>query len=101
MLLVACAGSSTTEDRAGAPACGEQVGRTVEHGVDALDTRAGSLLVHLPPCYDSESSSYPTLWLMHGGGATADMWVDHPLEIGSIADSLALDASSEKIFVPV
>jgi len=55
------------------------------------------VLVHLPPCF----GSYPTLWLMHGGGATADMWVDHPLEIGSIADSLALDASSEKIFVPV
>ncbi len=45
--------------------------------------------MHLPPCYDSEAGSYPTLWLMHGGGGTADMWVNFPLDIGATADALA------------
>ena len=98
VLVAACAGSDS--ERVGAPECGEQTGRTVEHEVDALSSRADSVLVHLPPCYDAESGRYPTLWLIHGGGTTADMWVNQPLDIGSIADSLALDGEPFVVVMP-
>ena len=98
MLVAACAAPNS--ERAGTPGCGERMGRTVDHEVAALSSRAESVLVHLPPCYDSESGRYPTLWLMHGGGTTADMWVNQPLDIGSIADSLALEGDPFVVVMP-
>ncbi len=98
--VVGCATSAGQAERVETPDCGERVGRTVDHPVDGVGDRASSVLVHLPPCYDSESGSYPTLWLMHGGLSRADMWVEFPLDIGAIADALAFDDAPFIVAMP-
>lgn len=101
LAIAACSGSSDqmAAERTGAPTCGDTDGRTVEHDVAELSTRANSVLVHLPPCYDVETSSYPTLWLMHGGGTTADMWVNAPIELPSVIDALTVSGDIEPVIV--
>lgn len=101
LLIASCAGSSdqNATERAGPPSCGDTIGRTVEHEVTSLSTRADTVLVHLPPCYDVETASYPTLWLMHGGGTTADMWLNVPIELPATIDALTVSGEVAPVIV--
>ncbi|MFK7916884.1 MAG: alpha/beta hydrolase [Ilumatobacter sp.] len=97
----ACAGNSegTAADRVDVLTCGETGGETVEHDVDGLSSRADTVLVHVPPCYDSDPGSYPTLWLMHGGGTTADMWVNQPIWLTQTIDALMVSGEIAPVIV--
>lgn len=87
VLLAGCGSSGSGAERP-AVDCGQTSGVTVDHDIEALDSRADSALVHLPPCYDVGTASYPTVFLLHGAGMIADSWVDHPIRAGEVIDQL-------------
>lgn len=58
------------------PICTESAGQVVEFAFP-LENPTRTALVYLPPCYETAvSQSYPTLYLLHGGGraGSAQSW---------------------------
>ena len=97
-LLVTACGSDT--DRARGLTCDDIVGRTNEHPVPALTTRANRVLVHLPPCYGDASvidDRYPVIYLLHGGGSTAEMWLSPGLDATGTIDALTVEGTIDPV----
>lgn len=57
-----------------------------------------SVLVYLPPSYDTSGRSYPSLYYLHGGGGNERTWLDR-FHIGLVVDSLIATGLPEAILV--
>jgi len=99
VLFTACGSDADRAGRAGPAACGETAGETIEHAVPALDTAANRALVHLPPCYGDADDRYPVVYLLHGGGSTAEMWLSPGLDATTTIDALTIDGAIEPVIV--
>lgn len=63
------------------PECADNEGKVIEDEYKGVNVHAQvQILVYLPPCYDTENKSYPTLYLLHGKPYDRYHWISLGIE---------------------